>query len=71
MYQGVVATLGNCKENYICNATADAQIYIELDSECELDIVSEFGEALGNVTLDKGIHKISVPVGGYAKVVKK
>lgn len=71
LYQGVVATLGDCKENYICNATADAQIYIELDSECELDIVSEFGEALGNVTLDKGIHKISVPVGGYAKVVKK
>ena len=53
------------------NATAIDEIFVELDSRCEATTVSEFGEKRDTVWLSSGIHKLSVPIGGYVKIVRK
>lgn len=71
LYQSVVASVSELKTSYIMNATAIDEIFVELDCRCEATTVSEFGEKQDTVCLSSGIHKLSVPIGGYVKIVRK
>ena len=67
MYQGVVNKLDSKIDSYVFNSTANTYIYLEADKQQECQIYNSFGDLIKQDTLNVGVTKIEIPVGGMVK----
>ena len=67
MYQGVVNKLDSKIDSYVFNSTANTYIYLEADKQQKCQIYNSFGDLIKQDTLNVGVTKIEIPVGGMVK----